>query len=308
MSTITFQARIAQARTTPITDVVAQRGIKLRRNGVERVGPCPACGGTDRFSINPQKGVFHCRRCTVGGDVIALTRFLDNCDFKTAIATLGGNDVPSPAPRSPIPKPKLPKPASDAAWAPIWRESVDPTGTLVEVYLRSRGLSLPDGVAGHVIRFHGSLRYDGERRPGMVCLFRDIHTDEPCGIHRTFLDADGTKIDRRMYGQAAGAAIKLDADENVMQGLHIGEGVETCIAAMLAGYRPTWALGSAGGIAKFPLLAGVDAISILTERNDNGANERAVDELNERWAERDVFVIEPLIGDDINDAWRADHA
>src|SRR5206468_8203263 len=35
----------------------------------------------------------------------------------------------------------------------IWKQSVDPTGTLVEKYLVGRGLSLK-GIAGRVLRFH----------------------------------------------------------------------------------------------------------------------------------------------------------
>ena len=55
-------------------------------------------------------------------------------------------------------------------------------------------------------------------------------------------------------GPVGGAAIKLDADEDVLGGLHIGEGIETCMAARMLGLRPAWALGSAGEIAKFPVL------------------------------------------------------
>ena len=183
-----------------------------------------------------------------------------------------------------------------------------PPGTVVTSYLAARGLMLPADIADEVIRFHPALKFGGVPVGGMVALFRDIRTNEPCGIHRTFLDSDGKKLDRRMLGRAGNAAIKLSANEDVEQGLHIGEGVETCLAAMLAGYRPTWAVGSAGGIAKFPLLAGIDAISILSERNDGGANQQAVEQLRETWTEREVLLVEPLLGDDINDAWRADHA
>jgi CHC2 zinc finger len=57
--------------------------INLARKGSERVGPCPKCGGTDRFSINTKKQVFNCRQCQTGGDVIKLVRFLDGCDPAT---------------------------------------------------------------------------------------------------------------------------------------------------------------------------------------------------------------------------------
>jgi putative DNA primase/helicase len=60
------------------------------RGRTECVGPCPVCGGTDRFSINTAKRVFNCRQCNVGGDVIALVMHLDGVDFKTAVSTLTG--------------------------------------------------------------------------------------------------------------------------------------------------------------------------------------------------------------------------
>jgi len=67
---------VEQARAVPIEDELARRGIKL--NGkVERAGPCPNCGGDDRFSINTSKQVFNCRKCGGRGDVIALVQFLD---------------------------------------------------------------------------------------------------------------------------------------------------------------------------------------------------------------------------------------
>ena len=64
--------------------------------------------------------------------------------------------------------------------------------------------------------------------------------------HPAFLDAEGRKLKRMVLGSVGAAAVKLDSDQNVIQGLHNGEGVETCIPAMVAGYRPVWAVGSAG--------------------------------------------------------------
>ena len=187
----------------------------------------------------------------------------------------------------------------------IWDASDDPRGTAVERYLASRGLPLPDEIAGEVLRFCPSLYFDGRMMPGMVALLRDIETDIGCGIIRTFFDGRGQKITRRMLGRADGATVKLDTDAHIAEGLHVCEGVETGIAAMVAGYRPVWALGSAGAIRKFPVLDGIDALTIFTERNDGGANARAVEEVSARWhdAGREVFTVEMLVGDDLNDAW-----
>jgi len=187
----------------------------------------------------------------------------------------------------------------------FWNEARDPRGTLITPYLASRGLVLPDSVAGDVIRFHPTLMFDGKPTCAMVALFRDIRTDEPCGIHRTFLDGAGRKLGRKMRGRASGAAIKLDADENVTLGLHVGEGLETCLSALLMGFSPVWALGSAGAIGTFPVLGGIEAITVLGEIDDGGANHRAAQTCAARWTEagRETLIVEPLIGRDLNDAW-----
>ena len=103
-----------------------------------------------------------------------------------------------------------------------------------------------------------------------------------------------------------GAALKLDADATVTLGLHIGEGLETCLAARLAGFRPVWALGSASAIAAFPVLPGIEAITVLGEVDDGGANHRAAQACAERWIEagREAFIVAPLSGGDLNDVWR----
>lgn len=79
-----------KARAVPIESEINRRGIQLRRNGVESVGPCPKCGGDDRFSINPTKQVFNCRGCSVGGGIIDLVMFLDGVDFNEACVRLAG--------------------------------------------------------------------------------------------------------------------------------------------------------------------------------------------------------------------------
>jgi hypothetical protein len=188
----------------------------------------------------------------------------------------------------------------------VWRKAIDPRGTVVADYLSSRGLTLPDDVAGSVVRFHPALPYNGGIALGMVALFRDIHTNTPCGLHRTFLDVRGGKLGRAMLGRVKRAAIKIDADENVTIGLTIGEGFETSLAARLAGFRPVWAVGSAGGISNLPVLTGVEAITILGEVGDGGANQRATRTCADRWikAGHEALVVTPLLGDDLNDAWR----
>ena len=215
-------------------------------------------------------------------------------------------------------RPVAPSPVSNddvartARAAAIWQEARAPRGTLAEIYLRSRGLDLTDDVAGAVLRFHPACPWRDEERqqtirvPAMVAAMRAINGDAITGVQRTRLSSEGCKLDRRMLGIAAGSAVKLDDDAEVTMGLAVGEGSESVLAARQLGFRPAWALGSAGAIAAFPVLAGVECLTLLAE-NDL-TNARAVDTCAQRWhaAGREVIVVEPKGGNDINDAiWGA---
>ena len=73
----------------------------------------------------------------------------------------------------------------------IWRSAVPAHGTPVETYLAPRGLTLPPTPS---LRFHPRLRHRpaGGTWPGMVALVMRGTDGTPLGIHRTFLDLDGT--------------------------------------------------------------------------------------------------------------------
>jgi hypothetical protein len=66
-------------------------------------------------------------------------------------------------------------------------------------------------------------------------------------------------------------------------------------------------LGSANAIGEFPVLDGIDALTILAETDDSGANARAVKASGNRWAaaDREVIVATPRVAGDMNDAWQS---
>jgi hypothetical protein len=187
----------------------------------------------------------------------------------------------------------------------IWKNSVGPRGTLAETYLKLyRGLTLADDIAGDVIRFHGSLWFDRDTRlPGMVCLFRNILTDEPCGIHRTFLDrTTGDKIERKMLGTAKGAAIKFDAARSDAA-LVVGEGIETALSAREAGFGRTWAVGCSGAVRTLPV---VDVPELTLLQENDPTSRRATGTCAKRYlaAGKPVTVVRARVGNDLNDVWR----
>ena len=181
----------------------------------------------------------------------------------------------------------------------IWEASKDPRGTLAQTYLASRGLEMPEEIAGDVLRWHPATG-------AVVALFRNLHTAEPQAITRIYLTREGRKIDRKFLGPVGGAAIMLDVFENVTFGLHVGEGVETCLAGRQLGFKPAWALGSADAILTLPMLACVDVLTVFAETDKTGANARAIDAVGARWVDagREVLVVTPYSGGDMNDALR----
>jgi hypothetical protein len=286
------------AKSVRVEDEIVRRGgLGLKRMGAELIGACPVCGGRDRFAVSIHKQCFLCRGCGRSGDVIAMVQHIDGVDFKIAVQTLGGDE------RKPVAlKPTAHREESDQEKTKralrIWDEASEVNDTLAEQYLRRRGLELPDD--DHALRYYSPCPFAGATYPAMIALFRDVLTDEPKAIHRIALGPGGILIAKRMLGRVAGCAIKLDADENVELSLSIGEGIETMIAARMRGFRPAWALGSAGAIKQFPVLAGIGALTIMVDNDEADHNGRragpdAAAECSARWtaAGREVRRIVP---------------
>lgn len=190
----------------------------------------------------------------------------------------------------------------------LWGASIDPRGTAVETYLRSRKLDLPPDVAGRALRFHGRCPWGGEdgslsRVPAMIAPMRDLVTGEIVAVHRTALTPDGKKVDRRMMGPSAGSAVKLDGDVSGI--LTVGEGIETCLAARQMGLSPVWAMGTAGAIERLPIMPGIEVLQLLEERCPT--SRKAVGACTKRWADRgrEVSSILPRVGKDMADVIEA---
>ena len=59
MRSLSNDERISRARAADIADIASRVGARLKRvTTTEWAGPCPACGGTDRFSINVKRADF----------------------------------------------------------------------------------------------------------------------------------------------------------------------------------------------------------------------------------------------------------
>jgi hypothetical protein len=178
--------------------------------------------------------------------------------------------------------------------AAIWREAVNPRGTLAETYLNGRAIELADDLCGRVLRFHAHCPFgksDANKTiyvPALVVPFRPICDDDenrpPQAIHRIGLRPDGTKLDKMMLGSVGGCAVKIDPDHMVEEGLGISEGVETGLKVRARGWRPVWALGSAGAIKTLEPILGVEALTIFADNDESGTGIEAARECARRWA------------------------
>jgi putative DNA primase/helicase len=207
-----------------------------------------------------------------------------------------------------------PKPSNPLWWRAIWREASDPRGTLVEKYLASRGLPLPEEAASEAIRFHPVCPFGPKTTtPAMVALVRDIRSNEPGAIHRTALDSLGRKReidgkDRMAVGPTKNGVVKLSPDEEVTYGLAIAEGIETTLSLRLMpdwSASPVWACLFAGNLADFPLLSGIETLVVGVDHDEAGR--KAAAQAIMRWhdAGRETFILKAKRrGDDLNDLVR----
>jgi hypothetical protein len=127
--------------------------------------------------------------------------------------------------------------------------------------------------------------------------------DAPLAIHRTFLARDGSgkaPVDpqKMMLGRCRGGAVRLAPAGEVLM---LGEGIETCLAAMQATGHPAWAALSTSGLRTLDLPEDVRDVIVLADGDDAG--EAAARAAALRWNRegRRVRIAHPPQGMDFND-------
>jgi hypothetical protein len=195
-----------------------------------------------------------------------------------------------------------------AAALRLWRSALAAISTPVATYLHSRGINLtvPDSV-----RFHSRLKHPrGGNWPCMVALVARGYDGEPVAIHRTYLSRDGSgkapvTPQKMMLGPCRSGAVRLGtASEKLM----VGEGIETCLAAMQATGLAAWAALSTSGLRTLRLPAEIREVIILADGDEPG--EAAALDAAGRWQRegRTVRIARPPNGMDFNDILLGRHA
>ncbi len=307
---IKVKAAPATGRVLQIS--LADHGIRLRREtpGEHRC-PCPECAGAkarrgdDALAVKVEPDgacTWVCHRCSWRGGLppagAARRHFIDNRRRSDTRPPSAPGSLPGVAAR---------------LWAA--RRPIGP-GTVAGRYLTSRGCALtpPDGD----LAWCPDVWHPLEERafPALLALVTHAVTGAPMTLHRTYLAPDGggkapVAKPRLLVkgGDKAGGVVRLWPDADVATGLCVAEGVETALTAA-RGFGLAWACLDAANIAGLPVLAGVEALTVVADhdapnpKTGKRAGLEAAHECARRWLEagREVRVWKaPAEGADLND-------
>lgn len=239
-----------------ISDVVALDR-KVTKAGRERRALCAFHQErTPSMQVNDAKGTFHCFGCGSSGDIVSYVMDTQRLGFLDAMRWLGAADLPAvdPSQRAHAAAEDETERATAIAEAQaIWASARAPQGTPAEVYLRSRGITMPLPPSLRFGRVYTWKDADtGEIGPELPALIGAVTTGEDLtGLQRIFLRDGGRakatmKKPKKSLGRIRGGALRLDhgmtGDE-----ILITEGPEDglSLAQELPGKRVWVALGTA---------------------------------------------------------------
>jgi hypothetical protein len=283
-----FEALIEPAKAVDLLSVVRSYRLEMK-GGRDLAGPCPQCGGTDRFAINLPKQVFNCRGCDArGGGAVDLVMFIEQSDFRHAVEVLTGSEAPiKPARRSSdfIKSHEVAADRDNSALAKkLWRARRPVSATCpVWTYLRDvRGYRGPLPVT------LAWLPANGEHPDAMIAAFGLCEEPEPGtlappvdvhAVHLTRLTKEGDKLaapdkpTKIMLGPMAGLPIVL-APPNDGLAIYIAEGIEKGLHLWKEfdfGVG-VWVAGAAGNLPKIAeaVPSYIEVIWIFADPDDVG--------------------------------------
>ena len=276
----------------------------------DKHGPCPLCGGEDRFRFDNKdgRGTYICSHCGAG-DGMKLAQEFTGRPFAEVAAQIDGilGNVKPDAPARPPMTEEQRTQALRRAW--VDSRAVAP-GDLVDSYLRSRGLG--EVIYPKSLRFAPTMRDGaGGVRPAMLALV-GVWGAKPVSLHRTFLKPDGTgkaEMDaprKMMPGDLPdGVCVQL-SDWHGHGPIGIAEGIETAMSASALFDIPVWAAINTTMLAKWLPPEGAEDVAIFADNDALFGGQAAAYRLAHRLAVKGKTVtvhLPPTAGDDWNDIW-----
>jgi putative DNA primase/helicase len=251
-------------------EILPQLGIATRFL-VNRHGPCPLCGGEDRFRFDDRygSGSYYCGQCGPGSGLLMVQK-KHRWDFATAAREVD-KIIGSGPPRQIEARPEPDRDQLRQKLVTMLEEANAPR--LVAGYLRGRGLrTVPKVLRGHralpYVDDGAFLGHYGAMLAPVVALDGELRS-----VHRTYLgDVPRRKKLAKVAATVSGCAVRLfDFEET----LGVAEGIETAIAAYELFGIPTWAALNAGGVEKFEVPDGIENFAIFGDNDVNGVGKKA---------------------------------
>lgn len=245
-----------------------------------RHGPCPMCGGKDRFRYDDKdgRGSFICNQCGAG-DGYKLLQLLHGWGFRQTREEVERVVGINPDPVV-VPVQQDDEARKVAAMYRVWTESdAVEKGDPVWKYLHRRlGLELIPAC----LRYHQALAYrhdDGDisHHPAMVAAV-SYPNGKGATLHRTYLTSDGHKANvpaakKLMPGKPLQTtSIKLGGYSDV---LGIAEGIETALAASRRFGIPVWSCVSSGLLEAWEAPTDVRRIVVCGDNDSKFAGQAA---------------------------------
>jgi len=278
-----------------------------------RHGPCDLCGGVDRCRCHndfAETGGIICNQCGGGADGFAVLMWANDWTFLEALEAVtnclglsDGLNLP-PVNRTSRPQPKKGWVRELKQLEQTWNEAQSGTSRLQQ-YFEFRGLSI---APPNTLRLHSKLPYyheDGEITHHPAMLAQIIRGDELVGMHRTYLDDEGSgkanvlspKKSQKCDDSLNGGAIKL-FDLETDQPLALCEGIETGLAVHEYSGWPVWPCVNRILLEKVELPERVKSVVICGDKDKSGDGQESADKLAQRLANdgREVKISLPPIG------------
>lgn len=272
-----------------------------------RNGPCPACGGEDRWQwVNDGgNGGGVCRQCGGKADGVHLVAAWKGVTWPEAARlvdeVLGNERVTIDAPKRELTPDEIRSRCKKVVALTKRVRKGDP----VDAYLTSRGVGLEDYPLS--LGTAQSLPYDrNTSHPAMVAVIT-APDGKNVSLHRTFLNGTG-KLDapdcrKMMPGRLPkGCAVRLKPLGPSDQVLGVAEGIETALSASALFGIPVWATLNTSMMRTFVPPTGIRELIILADNDANGAGQSAADALRRSLSGLVVTIrIPPTVGTDWND-------
>jgi hypothetical protein len=208
----------------------------------------------------------------------------------------------SSAPRRMVSDVEVSRDAATRA-ASIWKVTKPLSGSPGADYLELRHCVLPP--ADGDLRFHPHL-YCPETKtdlPALVAKVTTVEGNRAIGIHRVWFKPGEPKAVKKMRlgGSGEVVCIRLWPDDTVTMALGIAEGIETALAAG-GMFKPMWATIDAGQMAKFPILTGIESLTIFADYDKAGLDAARTTWRRYRHAGINANLLRPQrVGEDVND-------